>query len=183
MTIDKLQATAALNDIERVIQRLKQSQIYRNASVLLMMWGAVVACAYLATYFAPRQAGLIWIAFQLAGLVATGFLSVRNSTGSLRGFDVRLTGALLLFFAFGLLWSVVIGKFGPREMNAFWATLFMFGYCIAGLWFGRAFIALGVTITVLTMVGYLWAGSLFEPYMALVNGGGLVLCGLLMRRA
>ena len=82
-----------------------------------------------------------------------------------------------------LLWSVVLGKFGPREMNAFWATLFMFGYAMAGLWFGRAFIALGLGITALTMAGYFWAGPLFEPYMAVVDGGGLVLCGLLMRRA
>lgn len=183
MIVDAPEAAAALSDIERIVQRVKQSAIYRTASAMLMIWGGIVACAYITAYLLPRRAGLIWIIFQLGGLVATGFLSTRKPQEKHYGFDMRTAGALLLFFAFGLLWSVVLGKFGPREMNAFWATLFMFGYAMAGLWFGRAFIALGLGITVLTMAGYFWAGPLFEPYMAVVDGGGLVLCGLLMRRA
>ena len=183
MTINPPEAAAALDDIEIVIERVKQSEIYRNASLLLMMWGGIVACAYLATYFVPRQAPLVWLVFQSAGLLATIVISRRFSRGRRGTSHFRLVGAMLLFVGFGLLWSAVLGKFGQREMNAFWASLFMFGFTMAGLWFGRAFIALGLTITALTMVGYFWAGSLFEPYMAVVNGGGLVMCGLMMRRA
>lgn len=43
-----------------------------------------------------------------------------------------MTIAFVLFFAFGLLCSTVLGQFGPREMGAFWPIYFMLIYCIAG---------------------------------------------------
>ncbi len=50
------------------------------------------------------------------------------------------------------------------------------------MWFGRAFVAIGLGITALTLVGYFFVGDAFELWMALVNGGGLILGGLWMRR-
>jgi hypothetical protein len=38
----------------------------------------------------------------------------------------------------------------------------MFGYALAGIWFGRAFIILGLMVTALTVVGYLWVGPWFN---------------------
>ena len=76
-----------------------------------------------------------------------------------------------------------MGHFGPREIGAFWPILFMFGYALAGLWLGRVFIVLGVSIATLTFAGYLWVERWLELYLAVVDGGGLVLAGLWMRRA
>ncbi len=90
---------------------------------------------------------------------------------------------MVIVIGFGLLWSVVLGRLGFREMSAFWPTLFMSGYVIAGLWLGRAFMVIGLAITALTMAGYFWSDRWFDLYMAVVNGGGLVLCGLWMRRS
>jgi hypothetical protein len=186
MSIDPPEAAAALDDIERIVQRVKQSEIYRRAGAIMIMWGAIVSVAYVAAYLAPRATPMIWIVSHAVGAAATIAFSVWRprlmSPGGVAGGYV-LAGAFLLFFGFGLLWSVVLGKLGPREMNVFWATLFMFGYSVAGLWFGRAFIVLGLTITALTLAGYFWIGREFDLYMALVNGGGLALCGLWMRRA
>lgn len=189
MTIEKSEAAAALDDIASIVERVKQSTFYRNAGAILVMWGVLVACGYLATYLMPARGGLIWIALHIAGTGGTIALLRRQRLQAghvlqARGAaDLRALAALAIFFGFGLLWSVVLGRMGAREMGAFWPTLFMFGYTLAGLWFGRAFIALGLTITALTVVGYVWAGPLFEPYMAVVDGGGLILCGLWMRRA
>ncbi len=91
--------------------------------------------------------------------------------------------ALLLFFAFGFLCSVVLGHFTPRQMGAFWPIYFMLLYIIAGLWFGTAFVAIGLGITALTLIGYFFVGNWFELWMAFVNGGGLMLGGLWMRRS
>ena len=74
----------------------------------------------------------------------------------------RALGAFALFYGFGFIWSGLIGHFGPREMAVFWRSLFLFGYCLAGLWF---------------------AGAIFWPLIALVTGFGYILCGLWMRRA
>jgi hypothetical protein len=68
-------------------------------------------------------------------------------------------------------------------MNAFWATFFMLPYTMAGLWLGWAFVAIGLGISALTLIGYYWSGPYFELWMAVVDGGGLVLGGLWMRRS
>jgi hypothetical protein len=183
MTLTSSQAQASLDDIERIVRRVKQSSIYRNASLLLMLWGAIVMVGYVGCEVAPRYAATVWLICQAGGLLVTIALSARFARDEEYRVDARIVGAVLLFFGFGLLWSQVFGHFSPRGLNAFWATLFMFGYAVAGIWLGRAFVILGLTVTALTVVGYLWVGPWFNLYMAVVDGGGLVLCGLWMRRA
>jgi hypothetical protein len=101
-----------------------------------------------------------------------------------RAFNWRMLAAFLLFFAFGIFCSNVLGHFTPRQMGAFWPIYFMVFYMLAGLWFGGAFVAIGLAITVLTLIGYFFVGGFaFLLWMAVVNGGGLVLGGLWMRRS
>jgi hypothetical protein len=57
----------------------------------------------------------------------------------------------------------------------------MLAYTLAGLWLGPAFVAIGVGVTALTLVGYFVAGPWFELWMAVVYGGGLMLGGYWMR--
>src|ERR1700733_12512645 len=98
-------------------------------------------------------------------------------------FDFRALAAFVLFYAFGILCCGVFGHYGPRELGAFWPIYFMLFYCIAGLWFGRALVIIGVGIIVLTLIGYFFVeGGSFLLWMAAVNGGGLILSGLWMRR-
>ncbi len=67
-------------------------------------------------------------------------------------------------------------------MSVFWPIYFMLFYCLAGLWFGHAFLTIGLSITVLTLIGYFFiGGALFLLWMAAVNGGGLILSGFWMR--
>ena len=74
------------------------------------------------------------------------------------------------------------GEDGPREQDAFWPTLFLFGYALTGLFFGRAFTLIGIGLAALIVAGYEWLGVGYVLYLALVNGGGLMLCGYWMRR-
>jgi hypothetical protein len=60
----------------------------------------------------------------------------------------------------------------------------MLFYMMAGVWFGRAFLVIGATIVVLTLIGYYFIpGISLLLWMAAVNGGGLTLGGLWMRRS
>jgi hypothetical protein len=181
--IDAKEAASALSDIEAIVQRVRQSRTYDIASLMMILWGVLVFAGNIATFAWPRYGGYIWIGVNAAGVVGSFAVSVFDypRTG-VRSFDVRMAMAFLLFFAFGLLASTVLGHFGPREMGAFWPIYFMLIYCIAGLWFGRAFIAIGLGITVLTLIGYFFVtGDAFLLWMAAVNGGGLILSGLWMR--
>jgi hypothetical protein len=184
VSIESREAAAALDDIEQIARRVRQSTVYRLSSLLIVMWGVLVFAGNLATWLSPRSAGYAWIAVYIAAIAGSFAVSAydRARTG-VRSFDMRMLAALLLFFAFGFFCVVVLGHFTPRQQGTFWPIYFMLFYSIAGLWFGYAFIAIGLGITVLTLIGYFFIGEAFPLWMAFVNGGGLILGGLWMRRS
>jgi len=183
--IDSKQAAAALSDIDYIVNRVRQSQIYNLASLIMIWWGVLVFVANVATYIWPRYANFIWPAANVGGvagmLVISAILHIQTR---MRAVDGRVVVAYLLFYAFGYFSSQVLGHFDGRQLGAFWPIYFMLFYVLAGLWFGRAFVAIGVGVTVLTLIGYFYVpGAAFLLWMAVVNGCGLVLGGLWMRWA
>jgi hypothetical protein len=183
-SIDAKQAASALSDIDAIVHRVRQSRIYDLNSLIMVLWGVLVFAGNIATWLWPRYGGYIWIAVDIAGVVGLFAISIFNySRTGVRTFDVRVLVTFLLFFAFGYFSSNVLGHFTPRQQGTFWPIYFMLFYTIAGLWFGYAFVAIGVGITVLTLIGYFYIGEAFPLWMGFVNGGGLILGGLWMRRS
>jgi len=182
--IDSKQAADALSDIDDIVRRVRQSQIYDTASQLMMLWGALVFAGNLVTYLTPRYADYAWLLVYVGGVAGSAAVSVVNRAKSgVRSFDLRIFAAYLMFFAFGFFCVNVLGHFTPRQLGTFWPIYFMLMYCMAGLWFGYAFIAIGLAVTALTLIGYYFIGAAFPLWMAFVNGGGLILGGLWMRRS
>jgi hypothetical protein len=184
MSIGSQEAAAALDDIEQIARRVRQSTVYNLASLMLIMWGALVFAGNAASFVWPRYAGYSWIAVNIVGIAGSFAISaLGHARTGIRSFDIRMLVALLLFFAFGYFCTGVLGHFTPRQLGTFWPIYFMLVYTIVGLWVGSAFVAIGVGITALTLAGYFVVGDWFEPWMAVVNGGGLVVGGLWMRRS
>jgi hypothetical protein len=184
VSIESQEAAAALDDIETIARRVRQSTIYRLSGLLIAMWGVLVFAGNLATWLSPRNAGYAWYAVYVAGIAGSFAVSAfdRVRTG-IRSFDIRMLIANLLFFAFGFFCVGVLGHFTPRQQGTFWPIYFMLAYTIVGLWVGPAFVAIGLGITALTLIGYFFIGEAFPLWMAFVNGGGLILGGLWMRRS
>lgn len=181
--IDSREASAALADINDMVSRVRQSRIYDLASRLMIMWGVLVTAGYLVTYVTPHYAFFGWTAVYVIGIAGWAWISRANQQRSgVSTFGVKFLLAFAMLFAFGI-FCCVLGHFGPRQISTFWPVYFMMLYAIAGLWFGYAFIAIGLGVSVLTLVGYAYAGNAFDLWMAFVNGGGLILGGLWMRRA
>ena len=181
--IDRKQAAEALDDIDAIVRRVRQSRIYNLASLMLIMWGVLVFAGYVLNFLSPRSGAMIWIAINVTGFAGSFAISrVNYAREGIRTFDVRYLSAFLLFIAFGMFCSW-LGHFTPRQLGAFWPIYFMLVYIIAGLWFGYAFVAIGLGITALTLTGYFFTGEWFDLWMAFVDGGGLVLGGLWMRRS
>ena len=180
--MDATQAADALGEIEALRSATRRSLAYRLASAQLILWGVIVALADVATWAAPALAGRVWLALTACGVVGSMVVAwrlARNGYGS----SSRSLAGFALFFAYGAFWSIVIGHFDGRQMLAFWPTLVMFGYCLAGLWLGRVYVILGLSVAALVAIGYVAIGPAYPLYLAVVNGGGLVLCGLWMRQA
>jgi len=182
MTISPHEAGAMLADVDDIVARVKQSRIYRTSSRILMFWGVVVVFGNLILAIMPRWAGWSWAALDLIGVGMTVW-ALRGTRAAHARFPIRALAAFALFFAFGWTWSEILAHFGPRQLDAFWPTMFLLGYALAGLWFGIAFTAVGVGLAALIVAGFLWSGEWFPLYLAMVNGGGLILCGYAMRRA
>jgi hypothetical protein len=181
--IDRRQAAEALSDIDDIVGRVRQSRLYDLNSRIMVLWGVLVFAGNVATWIWPRYGGYIWISVDIVGVAGLAAISVLNySRTRVRTFDVRTLVVFVLFLAFGYFCANVLGHFTARQQGTFWPIYFMLFYTIAGLWFGYAFIAIGVGITVLTLIGYYYIGEAFPLWMAFVNGGGLILGGLWMRR-
>ena len=130
---------------------------------------------------APEWFGPRWFLVDAIGIAGTiAILSPAPARRAPADADARGVPAVLrLRLDLGHL----IGDFSPRQEMAFWPTLFLFGYAVAGLWFGSAFTAIGLGLTALILAAFLWSGEAFPLWLALVTGGGFILCGLWMRRA
>lgn len=181
--IDSKEASETLAEIDDIVQRVKQSQLYELASTAALWWGVLVFAGNVVTWLWPIYAVYAWPAVDIlgvGGLVAFRLLSPPHVHGA--AFDIRLVLVFVLFFAFGYICTNVLGHFGPRALGAFWPIYFMLFYMLAGLWFGYAFVAIGLVISALTLIGFFYIGEPFPLWMAFVNGGGLILGGLWMRR-
>lgn len=181
--IDRSEASAALDDIEDFGRRVRRSLTYRRAGAMLMLWGAATFLGYLATFVAPAMARWLWPMMFVAAIAGSAIIGAVNARREgVRTFDARMAAAFAVFIVFGCIFSLGLGGFTPRRLGAFWTSYFMLPYMIAGLWFGSGFVVIGAAVTVLTLIGYAFSGDWFNLWMALVNGGGLVLGGLWMRR-
>jgi hypothetical protein len=184
MSIESREAAAALGEIDEIVRRVRQSTIYQLSSLLIVMWGVLVFAGNLATYLSMRTAGYVWIAVYVAGIAGSFAISAYDHARTgIRSFNLRALVALLLFFAFGFFCTLGLAHFTPRQQGTFWPIYFMLAYTIVGLWVGPAFVAIGLGITALTLIGYFFVGEAFPLWMAFVNGGGLILGGLWMRRS
>lgn len=183
--IDSKQAAEALAEIDDIVQRVRQSRIYDLASQMMILWGVLVFAANIATWLWPSSANYDWLAVDVLGIAGSFAISAANRAATgVRSFDLRMLFAFLMFIAFGFLCAHVLGHFGPRQQGAFWTIYFMLFYALAGLWFGAAFVVIALAITALTLVGYFFVtGDAFLPWMAVVNGGGLIVGGIWMRRS
>jgi hypothetical protein len=180
--IDSREAQAALADINDMVVRVRQSRIYEIASLIMIVAGVLVVIGNLATIAAPRYGYTIWIGINVLSILSVAGISlVQYRRTGVRAFDFRVLAAFLFFYAFGV-FANVLGHFGWRETTAFWPLYYMLFYCLAGLWFGRAFLAIGLGIIALTLIGYFFiTGVTFLLWMAAANGGGLILSGFWMR--
>jgi len=182
MTVRSDEAAAMLADVENVVAKVKQSRIYHGAALCIVLWGGVNLVRDLLIALEPAWFGPRWFLIDLVGVAGT-IAILRFRVGPIARFPLRVLAAFALFYAFGWIWSHLVGQFGPREQMAFWPTLFLFGYALAGLWFGAAFSAIGLGLTALIVAGYLWSGDAFTLWQAAVTGVGFIVCGLWMRRA
>jgi hypothetical protein len=185
MTVDRESALTSLTAIEQTENRTSQAIFYGIASSFLILWGAVTTAGYILGQAWPRNAGIMWTALMVAGFAATVAMTPRKRpdlTSTQMTLGWRLICAQVALIGFGVCVRTTLGPFTGRQLDAFWPLVFMLGYVLAGIWVGRFFVLSGIAIALLTIAGFWYAGPWFPLWMAVANGGGLLLGGLWLRR-
>lgn len=182
MTLDRDEAAASLSDIASVERRTREAVAYARSSTILILWGVLCVLGYVFQYFRPLEARPAWIAVAIAGFLGTFISGHWRRSRHRSAIGQSLLYAQLALVGYGLILLVLLWPVAPRQLSAFWPTLIMLGFVLAGLWLGRFFILCGLAVTALTLAGYFWSGAWFPLWMAAVNGGGLLLGGLWLRR-
>ena len=150
--------------------------------MITILWGVVNLARGLLIAAWPAAFGTRWFLADLVGVAAT-IVILRLRAARAGRLPFRFLAAFAIVYGFGWVWSSVIGHFGPREVMAFWPTLFLLGFAIAGLLFGWIFSAIAIGLAALVVAGYLWSGDAFPLWQAAVTGLGFIACGLWMRRS
>lgn len=184
MQMDQASARSALEDVARIEARTAQAAIYGASSAIAILWGVVVAFAYIINQFLPAVAGAIWLCAWASGFAGTAIISWRWKRASSKQHRaaMRLVWAQMVLLAFGFLFLWLLPPSSPRQVAAFFPLVFMMGYVIAGLWLGRFFILCGILVSALTVIGYLYSGPWLPLWMAFANGGALIAGGLYLRK-
>lgn len=183
MPITKQEASDALRDITRTERRSVSLQGYQMSWPHLVVWGVIWAIGYGAMALSVKWDPL-WAVLSLAGTVASFVIGYAMTRGRTRNFDGRYAATFVVVFLFV---SAVFAILPPRtdaQYGAFFPILVALYYALIGVWTrGWRMLVLGALLAILTLAGFFYLRVQFEPYMAVVGGGGLILGGLWLRSA
>lgn len=181
--ISPAEAQATLREIENLSVHVRKSIACGPFSTILILWGAIWMTGFAAEAFLPHQAGAIFTALDIAGIVATFAIPryARRPMQSGRG-DARIALFWLALFLYAVLWLWLLGDHDFARTGAYLSTVSMFGYVILGLWLSRFLLWLGLGVTALTIAGLHWLPGHFAVWMALTGGGSLMVAGFYIRR-
>lgn len=183
MTLEPDDAAHSLSEIAAVERRTRQTLAYGRSSAAIILWGVLLVFGYTFGFAFPDLERKAWFAVIAMGFAGCTFLGSRRSSQAGRSpWDQPILFGQLVLYAYGWMFVTILWPLAPRQLNAFWPNVFMLGFALAGLWLGRAFLLLGLSVTALTLVGYFWSGPWFGLWMAVVGGGGLIAGGLWLRR-
>lgn len=191
MQITSPEAREALASADQAVSVIDKA-VRQHAARVVTAWGTIYLLAPLAMHFWPVLGVVPQQILLVAGIVYT----IREA----RRYDIisgpnsiRIGAIWFATFAFGTVWFLILSPKsfadpqanGPmilRQMWAYGVSLAMFVYVIMGLWIGRIYVAIGVVITLLTLVGLLWIKDGYWLWCAATGGGTLLALAFWLRR-
>ena len=187
MTVTRNDAAAALHDVDTARRHSLTLFQYGLASPFLLLWGVVWIVAGAVAALSPDNAGIGWLAADIAGFAGTGVLiavqSRRNGEPAARSpFNRCLaTGAVLVAFV-----ALTLSVFAPVsdvEVLTLITLLVSAAYVIAGCWAGGRYAAIGAVLAGVAIGLFHLAPDLVPLVVPFAGGGTLILGGLWLRSA
>ncbi len=188
MDIDKNQAQESLDAVQETIGKAEKSIFSAYANPMLILWGTVWVVAYTASHFYLQHVwAIMWTAAAIGGIgsffiILKYFSDAPVKSASGNNLLRKVVWMWIFLSLYLLIWLYILKPFNGQQLNAFLMTAAMFAYVIMGLWFSsRFFIALGLIITVTTLIGYAALKPYYCLWMAATVGLALLLTGIYIR--
>ncbi len=180
MNITPEEAQAALENIRQTTSRVHG--IFHFWAYYMLLWGIIWMAGFLASQWLPQSVGWIWGIAILIGMIGSALLGmtqggrIRSTPGSktaLIGVQLGVFNAAL--YGFAILWLFIF-SLTPHQVAMLWITVVMFSAVVTGAWLRVSLsIALGVGVTVISVLGYYLLPSYFYLWEAVFAGLPLVL--------
>ncbi len=188
-------ARSALGEIEQTAAKIRRLIAHGHFAPLLILWGGIWIAGFGCQQFFPAQAGWAWLVLDLGGFLGSWLVAVRQQSPMKKKGDPRIGLFWVALMVYGVIWMGLLLSFPDarnpsaeflaamtRRTGAYWATVPMFGYVVAGLFLDRFLAWLGLAVTGLTLLGFVFAGDYFSLWVAITGGGALILSGLFIRK-
>jgi MFS family permease len=188
MNVSNQEAQASLASANDMMLRTRKAIAVAYSSPLLILWGPLLAAAYVATHFYLRYAAPIFWTMAIVGTLGSFIvwprikrnLPVREPAEERLSW--RISGLWWSLFLYIFIWLSILWPVNGMQINAFILTAAMFGYIVIGLWFAAYFMVwLGLAVTAATLAGFFLLAQYYCLWMAVTAGGLLLGTGLYLR--
>ncbi len=183
MSLSSQEASASLQQVEEASRRSSQLYFYHCSSPHLIMWGIIWIIGYGGTGLFPGYGLPLWLALVAIGTVGgivLGRRYRRYGTSGPYAWRMGALWAIILFFVFAT--YAILPPHSGRQLCAYPALITGCAYMAIGLWRGLRYVASGVVVAALTLIGYYFIEPIFF-WFAAVGGGAMILTGLWFRTA
>lgn len=185
MDVTRDEAKELLEAIQEVRAQTRRRIAHGGGPYYMMIWGAVCFFGYLGSQFlSEKTAGMVWTALAIPGMVISALVGARLSKRVRRPrYDARVGLFWLALLAYSALIIRLTGTASDPILKSFIVALFaMLGYVVMGLWLWAPLAWIGLAVTVVGTLGYLFIPGYFCLLMALMGGGTIFLSGLYILR-
>ncbi len=175
MTIDHKDAQAALDAVGRTRRHANELRGYASAGSILMGWGVAWLVANLASQIDSSWARVTWPV-----AIAGGVLWSIARPG--RGFDRRIFATAVTAAGYIVL-TLILVRPDPRMANVLVSLMVAASYVVLGIWAGRRFALLGLTLVAVILIGWFVVPHWLFACLAFGGGGTLLVGGWWLHRA
>lgn len=183
------EARQALDGIDQAARQMRRALGAGRMGSNFILWGLIWIAAFTFGHFHPAQAGRAWLVLAPFGLGGSALSALLESRAPKVASPAcrRLGREALAFWgaliAFALLYGTVLRFRGGADQLLFFVGVMMLGYVLMGIWLRSPILCvLGASVAAGALLGRLLVPpGLFQLWMALCGGGGLLGAGLYVR--
>ncbi len=186
MNISPNEAEQALEAIQKMTHKTRQSIVGSGASISLIVTGVIWMIGFMATQFLSGEiVAVIWIAISIVGsllAVIQGWLTSKRVRDPSAAATAKRIGLVWLLLAvFGLAAGAVAWPLDGKQLTVFTFLFIMISWTTMGLLLSFTPVWPGLVIIALVLAGYFWLPGLFFLWVAILGGGGMIVLGLYIR--